>query len=451
MSQDDEHVVVAGALQRGARMVDVDGLDKTCFADPIVRALFDYGRKYWHRTGNAMDLALVRTKLEEMGSVKADRVLELVAEYEGYKPITEAEFRDGLGHLGQDHSDRVLKEQYLKAGDLMVAEDYEGARRAMRTGLIDAGTKVEDRPADIRSPGMIQQERAAVRSGKPLRRQFDIGFDAITDRVPICESEQTILAGYTADGKTQWSKCLAYNVAMNSGVGVLYVSLEMTLREMTVMFVAQHAWHLDAQGVRWVDILNGTASKKDRALYDLALQDFEIVGGEGDEHGEVPGPGGRIYIWAPEDDEICMSQYVDRVVSMADEGKIGATVLDWLELVEPDRDTGHHRHNLSRMCKQGKRMARRAKVWSLICHHISRKGRVKAEQRSPRHYVLDDLGESTGVEKAADHVLWIYTDEVYKLDREARVGIAKARKGQTKITGFPVFADFERSLVASTT
>ena len=74
---------------------------------------------------------------------------------------------------------------------------------------------------------------------------------------------------------------------------------------------------------------------------------------------------------------------------------------------------------------------------------------MEAEKREPYpHYLMWALGESSGVEKAADTFLWVYTDEKMKNENETNMGIGKARKGKTMIQGRFYMADFERALVA---
>ena len=54
----------------------------------------------------------------------------------------------------------------------------------------------------------------------------------------------------------------------------------------------------------------------------------------------------------------------------------------------------------------------------------------------------DKKSEFSGVEKAADTVLWVYSDESMKRDKEVRIGIAKARKGDTYTEGTFIMADY---------
>jgi hypothetical protein len=81
-------------------------------------------------------------------------------------------------------------------------------------------------------------------------------------------------------------------------------------------------------------------------------------------------------------------------------------VADYLELFRPTRRTGEYRHDLTEMAYEFKDaaagddngpMAR----GGLLLHQINRAGRVDAEKRSPRHYLMRDLKESSGIEAAA--------------------------------------------------
>jgi replicative DNA helicase len=101
-------------------------------------------------------------------------------------------------------------------------------------------------------------------------------------------------------------------------------------------------------------------------------------------------------------------------------------VADYLELFRPTRRSGEYRHDLTEMAYEFKDAASAGSgAWVLLLHQINRAGRVDAEKRAPRHYLMRDLKESSGIEAAASSIWWIFTDEVLKSDRQARAGIAR--------------------------
>ena len=147
-----------------------------------------------------------------------------------------------------------------------------------------------------------------------------------------------------------------------------------------------------------------------------------------------------------------MNQFWERARAVdadLDDG-LDMVVGDYLELIQPSRDLGQYRLNVKAQCDQSKAMARDLDVLCLMLHQISRLGRDAAEKRKPKHYQMRDLGESSGVERAADVILWAYNDEELTAEREFKLGIAKARGGKRLTYGFHAHANFERALIAPT-
>jgi len=143
-----------------------------------------------------------------------------------------------------------------------------------------------------------------------------------------------------------------------------------------------------------------------------------------------------------------MDRFTDRVRAMRADIGIDVVVGDYLELIQPTRDLKQYRLNLKDMAEEAKALAREEEVWVIMNHQISRAGRDAAEKRNPPHYLMRDLGESSGIERAADHILWVYTDDDLKDERESKIGIAKARKGRTLLHGTHVYADYAKGFMS---
>lgn len=451
---DAEHTIVSGLLQKPSRIADVVALSPEFFVDPEAKKTFALALRYYEKRGrkNAMDMALARSTLERATGPGAPPLLRLVEEYATFAPVTEPEFRDALGTLVVDRQKRLIKDHGSKGLEAVLAGDLGLARQALRAGLLAAedADPDDDRPADIRGAAEIEAERRALDTEEVVvGGSFDTGFSRLRRAVAFRRRELTIVAGYTADGKTHLAKTIVYN-ANRAGARVLFVALEMERREMRALFVAHHARAaIDPRGVLWADILTGNASRSDRKLYRKALDDFEVKkDGDRDSEKIVTAQGGALHVWAPRK-TINMAQLSDRVRAMSEDEGLDAYVVDYLELVQPGRDLGQYRLNVKDMCEQNKALAREQDVWALVNHQISRQGRDAAEKRDDHpHYLLRDLGESSGVERAADTVLWIYSDEDLKEQNEARIGIAKARKGKVLQKGFHVVADFPHGFMA---
>lgn len=450
-----QDLILAGVLQTPTRTVDIVELDEEFF-DGDHRRMFVFLVRYFKKRDrkNAMDLSLARARLERASGKKlAGVLLGFVDEYESYSEITDAEFRDALAELAQERKHKLIKEHAGAAIDSIVEGDYREAEEAMRASLI----AIEDAEIDAEPPVNIRSSKAVADARERVRRaheddedevqSFNIGFEFLTKRVSFRRKELTIFGGFTADGKTQVSKTLVYNANMLSGASVLWVSLEMSKEEMQTLFVAAHAAAIDPKGVRYRQILEGEATEREQKLYDRALADFDVE--QHEDTTEITGLPGRLEIWCPNKSPT-WDRYQDRARATKREKGLDILALDYLELVLPHagKSTGHYRLDLKNMINASKALARELDLWHLVLHQISRKGRDEAEKRTPHHYIMQDLGESAGIERAGDTFLWAYYDELLKDDKQCKVGIGKARKGETLIHGRFCYADFAKALVA---
>lgn len=447
-----EHVIACGLYQQPHRISNLSGVREEFFQDKETRALFVMARAYHDKYGgkNVLDFALARAKLEQSKNKKAIMLLALLGEYEEMEPVTDPEFRDSMEGLVRLHQEEVLRKRGTAGLAAIVEGDFEEAKRSYRQALLEVedSNLDDDAPIDIRSALEVEAERRRIdapRDDDVLH--FDIGFPRLMRAVKFRPRELTILGGYSADGKTQVSKAIAYN-ANSNGANVMFVALEMTKKEVKTLFIAQHAATLDRRGVPWVDALDGTLNAGQKKLWHKALDDFEIR-----EHGddmEFESEAGSLVIWAPTR-QIHQGDWAGRLRAAKQENGIQIAVKDYTELVKPRPKQGHgnYRLDLKDMIEEDKALARELDLWVIDNHQISRKGREDAEKREPAHYIMRDLGESSGLERAADHIIWVFSDHDLKDDRRAKVGIAKSRKGRQIVHGIYVLADYEKALVAA--
>jgi replicative DNA helicase len=408
-SSEAEHAIAAGLLQKPGRIVEVEALTPDHFKDAAVRRIFVLARTYREaRKGKILlDLPLARSLLERAPatSKKARALLPVVEEYARLAPVSEAEFKDAVASLSVLRRKALTKERATQAVEASLEGDDELARDNFRRGLLEAGDADDDRPEDLRSRGQFEAELLELKKPIVQGESFDPGFTFLTSRTTFRRGQFTVIGGYAKDGKTHVAKTFAYNASELSGARVLFTSLEMDKREMRVLFVCHHASTLDPRGVPYLKILDRTASKTELRLYARAMVDFRVAEGAGDD---------------PD---------------------VGMVVGDYLELFRPTVKTRDYRHDLTEMCYEAKETAREADVWSVMCHQISRAGREAAEKRAPRHYIARDYGESAGIERSVSQLVWVYSDEALKADRQARLGMALVRTGDSLVEGEEIFFD----------
>lgn len=446
-----EHVVVAALLQVPGRHAELPALPPEAFSDPQAKTLYKFVTDYRKHSGGrrVVDIPLARARLE---TSTRPETLALLPVLDGYDaaPVSDAEFADALATIQHGYATSVLREHSRHALEATLRGDADQARDQMRTALVEAEETAahDEPPVDVRAEAAIEQEAGHVSLGADAPDPgFDSGFPMIRGSVSMRRGELVILGGFSGDGKSSMSKTIAYNMN-RAGASVLFVALEMSRREVLTQLVAQHAATMEPRGVPYREILEGTATPEARDLYLRALRDYgrpSVGPGETTTAiAEAP-----FHIWAPA--SASMERVLERARALKKRGGLDVLVVDYLELLAPDAGGAfqdQYRLQVKRMVERLKSAARELDLLLIVNHQISRAGREASAKRDPEpHYTLGDLGESSGVERAADTVLWIYTDENLKQFKQARVGIAKARKGRTCAHGFVIMADYERAVL----
>jgi replicative DNA helicase len=331
------------------------------------------------------------------------------------------------------------------------------ARRRTRTetGYRDAsGEVVPCRPSHevcfCLPPGVVPTRAFPERWPRKLSKDLVRKIVSIEPREPaeaFCIAVDApdrlfVAKDYIVTHNSQWAKTIAYNAMTRSGVRSLYTSLEMSKAEVRCLLVCAHAATIDPRGVPWAQVLDKTATREDRRLYARALLDLKVKEGAGDDadHVETKGGEGDVILWCPRR-RPTVGEWCERLAILKREQGVTLGVADYLELFRPTRRTGEYRHDLTEMAYEFKDAAAgdpdrgEPGAGVVLLHQINRAGRVDAEKRSPRHYLMRDLKESSGIEAAATSIWWIFTDEVLKSDLQARAGVAANRMGESLIEG----------------
>jgi replicative DNA helicase len=246
-------------------------------------------------------------------------------------------------------------------------------------------------------------------------------------------SNLVVLAARPSMGKSALVTNIAENAAVKNQKPVVLFSLEMSETELAQRFVASQArvpgdkLRKGQVGRDWPKVLKACERFEQAPLWIDDSSDIDIL--------ELRAKARRLHAREQQ------------------RGGLGLIVVDYLQLMRPDRTTDSRVEQVSQISRGLKILARELDVPVLAVSQLNR----SPEQRPDKRPLLSDLRESGQIEQDADLVMFIYRDEYYNRESSedpgtAEISIAKHRNGPAGLTvkltfieRFPKFASLARA------
>src|SRR6266481_5926676 len=243
------------------------------------------------------------------------------------------------------------------------------------------------------------------------------------------EGDLIVIAGRPSMGKTSLALNIAEHIALVLKMPVAIFSMEMGATQLAMRLMGS-VGRLDQQKIRTGRLTN---------------DDWERLSGALGKLNDAP-----IHI-----DETPALNALElraraRRLSRQYGGKLGAIIVDYLQLMEAVGEGENRATEISEISRSLKALAKELKVPVMALSQLNR----SLEQRPNKRPVMSDLRESGAIEQDADVILFIYRDEVYNPDSpekgKSEVIIGKQRNGpigtvtlvfQGEYTRFANFAD----------
>jgi replicative DNA helicase len=244
------------------------------------------------------------------------------------------------------------------------------------------------------------------------------------------ESEFVILAARPSMGKTAFAVNIAENVAIDSNVPTLFVSLEMARIELAQRMLCSQG-RIDANKFR-----TGFMSAEDRkklveASAKLSKSPFFVDDTPARTCTEIAACARRL----------------------KRKNGLGLIVIDYLQLIQPDDPRDPRQEQVAKMARRLKALARELKLPILCLAQLNRQTEQGGKEgHRPK---LSHLRESGAIEQDADVVMFIHREEYYHTREEAMeqnicgqadIIVAKQRNGPTgdiKLAWFDKYTRFE--------
>jgi replicative DNA helicase len=389
-----------------------------------------------HAKNEAVDPLTVCTQLEEQGELEKAGGKAYVHQLAAAVPTA-----GNAPHYGQ-----IVKEQAMLRRLLAVTQDIQARvtdRRGEPQQLVeDAERKVfeiahQESSHDFRSISDVLHDEVDKLERLSRDGQATTGtpagfrdLDEITGGFQ--PSNLIVLAARPSMGKSALVTNIAENVAVKYDKPVVIFSLEMSETELAQRFVASQArvpgdkLRKGQVGRDWPKVVKACERFEQAPLWIDDSSDLGIL--------ELRAKARRLH-----------GRELPR-------GGLGLIVVDYLQLMRPDRTSDSRVEQVSQISRGLKILARELDVPVLAVSQLNR----APEQRPDKRPLLADLRESGQIEQDADLVMFIYRDEYYNREESedqgtAEINIAKHRNGPAGLTvklsfmeRYPKFASLAR-------
>ena len=222
------------------------------------------------------------------------------------------------------------------------------------------------------------------------------------------EGDLIVIAGRPSMGKTALALNIAEHIALSSKLPVGIFSMEMGAMQLAMRLIGS-VGRLDQHKVRTGQLIPDDWERLSEALGRLSEAAIHV-----DE--------------TPALNALELRARARRLARQYG-GKIGAIVVDYLQLMQAIAEGENRATEISEISRSLKALAKELKAPVLALSQLNR----SLEQRPNKRPIMSDLRESGAIEQDADVILFIYRDEVYNEDTQdkgiAEIIISKQRNG----------------------
>lgn len=300
-----------------------------------------------------------------------------------------------LIQIGYDQNEEVeilMDSAEKKIFDLMQKKSQKGYS-SIRDILVDSFTELEQLYNQ-------KQHITGVASGFIDLDNKTAGFH---------NSDLVLIAARPAMGKTAFALNIASYAAVSANTPVVVFSLEMSKEQCANRILCSQAM-VDSEKVAKGDISDEDWSK-------LAIASGELSESAG--------------IFIDDSAGINIAEIRAKCRKLKLEKNIGLVVIDYLQLIQGSGSTKSREQEIAEISRSLKILAKEINVPVIALSQLSRAPEARPDHRP----MLQDLRESGSIEQDADIVMFLYRDDYYNPETEAKniaeVIIAKHRAGPT--------------------
>ncbi|WP_456279532.1 replicative DNA helicase [Bacillus sp. AK128] len=216
-----------------------------------------------------------------------------------------------------------------------------------------------------------------------------------------------IVAARPSVGKTAFALNIAQNVATKTEENVAIFSLEMGAQQLVMRMLCAEG-NINAQNLR-----TGKLTSEDWGKLTMAMGSLSNAG-----------------IYIDDTPGVKINEIQSKCRRLKQESGLGMILIDYLQLIQGNGRAGENRQQeVSEISRSLKQLARELEVPVIALSQLSR----GVESRQDKRPMMSDIRESGSIEQDADIVAFLYRDDYYDKESEAKniieIIIAKQRNG----------------------
>ncbi|GKX30643.1 replicative DNA helicase [Vallitalea longa] len=407
----EQSVIGSMILDREAITTGMESLMPDDFYQPDLKVIFEAIIDLFNKN-KAVDLVTLENKLKDDGVLDQIGGINHLSKLAMSVP-TSAHIKN----YAQIVKEKSVLRKLIKTSKEIIAESYDGKNKLEDT-LNSAEEKIfnimQDRRTeefssikDLVVPTLNKIEMIHKNQGKVTG--IPTGFiDLDYKTAGLQPSDLILIAARPSMGKTAIALNIAQHAAIKENAATAIFSLEMSKEQLVNRLLCSEAM-VDAQKVRtgdlededWAKIASGSSVLSSASIY---IDD-------------TPG--------------ITVSEMKAKCRKLKLEKGLDLILIDYLQLMSGNGRTESRQQEISEISRSLKALAREMEAPVVALSQLSR----ACESRADHRPMLSDLRESGAIEQDADVVMFLYRDEYYNPETEAKnqgeLIIAKQRNGPT--------------------
>jgi replicative DNA helicase len=412
---DAEASILGGILLRNEVLSNLELLEPEDFYDPRHKVVFSCVRAL-ESVNKPIDVVTIEEELEKIGKLDAIGGMAFLGELAMRVPTP-----DNVMHYAAIVQDKHSARKLMLAASEIADKGYDDLGD-VRDYLDEAEGKI-----------FLVTQRTDKSGPEPIKSLIKKVFGSLDERfsspggitgVPtgfndldnmtagLQPTELIILAARPAMGKTSFALSLAQNAAISGGWPVLVFSLEMSSTQLAERLLCSEA-RVDSSALR-----RGQLQRQDMTNLTYAANTLS-----------------KAPILIDDTPALTIREVRARARrfrsnrELFGDKKAGLIVVDYLQLMRgsTQNKNGSREQEISEISRGLKSLAKELNCPVLALSQLNR----SLEQRQDKRPMLSDLRESGAIEQDADLIVFIYRDEVYNKESEAK-GIAEIILGKNR-------------------